>query len=53
MSIITWWVLFIIFGVLALNSLIRYFRTGVTRYEAILMVLAIIITAVAAGVIWG
>jgi len=53
MSIITWWILFIIFGLLALHSLIKYFWAGITRYHTILMVVSIIIAAVSAGTIWG
>lgn len=54
MSIITWWILFIVFGIFSIDGVIRYFHPrGITRYQAILMVVSIVITAISAGVLWG
>jgi hypothetical protein len=54
MSVITWWILFVVFGIFSIDGLIRYFHPrGTTRYQVVLMVVSIIIAAVSAGMIWG
>ncbi len=46
-------ILMIIFGIVGLFSLGRFFAQGISKTEIVLMVVSIIITAVSAGVVFG
>jgi hypothetical protein len=51
--LITAWILLVFFGMFSVVSTFQFFLSSLGRFHAILWFIAIIITAVAAGIIWG
>lgn len=51
--IIVAWILLIAFGTFSLSSLLSVISTGISIGHAMLMFVAIVVTALSAGVIWG
>lgn len=51
--LVTWWILLIVFGLFGFSGTVRMLLEPVTTATAILTFIAIIIAAVAAGMIWG
>jgi len=51
--IITAWIILIVFGVLAITNIKKYFTNSLNIAELVLMLVSIIMSAVSAGVIFG
>lgn len=47
------WIFLIVFGLIGLSQLNKFFRSSLNLLSVVLMVVSIVIAALSAGVIWG